>query len=164
MSATTGAPPEDEVEPLQMGPLGKTECKRRKKSLFALQTFTELLAFCTTYMVLEIMEVRQFAKNTPQYDSSELVGITFALFIINILFAVYCYVDDGGIKRRNDLTCFNQVAGMKTIFTVNMVIAIASVFAFRYPMENKMMKYGVGFGSALIFGLAAFGHYSIASK
>lgn len=174
--ATTEPEPEpEEVEPLMEGNLGPVECKRRKRGLFTLQLFTELLSICTTYLVLEVMEIRQMAAgNTPTmnqkygYSSRELLAVTFALFFINIAIAIYCYSDDGNIKRTKDLTCYNQVAGMKTFFTVNMILAIASVFVFRYDLRqmipNNALRIITIFIIPLVLIATSYFHYMLSTE
>ena len=163
MSGTTGPPPTEEVEPFSTE-LGPTECIRRKKQAFTLQTFTEISSLTTVYMIIELMELRKDAKlQGSSFDTSQMLTVTLVMFITSLMFILYCFSDDQGVKPSVDKTCNRQLIGLRVYFAANLVLSGGLLAAAAMSTEPRY-RYGFIFGGIVLYGAIKAGHYFASSK
>ena len=115
-------------------------------------------------MIIELMELRKDAASQGSaFDTSQMLTVTLIMFIISLMFIIYCFSDDQGVKPSVDKTCNRQLIGLRVYFAANLVLSGGLLAAAALSKEPRY-RYGFMFGGIVLFGGIKAGHYFAAGK
>lgn len=138
---TTEAP--ENVKPLSpSSELGPKECKKRKTNVFIIHFATVGFTFLTTYLGIELQQFKR--KIQEQVGSSvpfnQFVILTGLLLAFNIIMFIFSFSYSSNVKRSKDMKCYSQIQGMKPVFAISTVIAVASAY---FIQRESNIKYEI---------------------